>query len=163
MIIDDSRNVLAHLKAELHEESAVKASADMNIGDIVYLEMDENDGLTLRNGYATRRKYVVIIGKNEKGNLVGSLIVNSKITPFKRTAVMQQYQYLLRQSDYPQILNYDSWLDCTELFELDANKIVSVEVELKGKLTETDLANAMNLVKRCGFINRQAKEKFGLL
>lgn len=81
MIIDDSRNVLAHLKAELHEESAVKASADMNIGDIVYLEMDENDGLTLRNGYATRRKYVVIIGKNEKGNLVGSLIVNSKITP----------------------------------------------------------------------------------
>lgn len=65
MIIDDSRNVLAHLKAELHEESAVKASADMNIGDIVYLEMDENDGLTLRNGYATRRKYVVIIGKNE--------------------------------------------------------------------------------------------------
>ena len=44
MIIDDSRNVLAHLKAELHEESAVKASADMNIGDIVYLEMDENDG-----------------------------------------------------------------------------------------------------------------------
>lgn len=36
MIIDDSRNVLAHLKAELHEESAVKASADMNIGDIVY-------------------------------------------------------------------------------------------------------------------------------
>lgn len=38
MIIDDSRNVLAHLKAELHEESAVKASADMNIGDIVYLE-----------------------------------------------------------------------------------------------------------------------------
>ena len=115
MIIDDSRNVLAHLKAELHEESAVKASADMNIGDIVYLEMDENDGLTLRNGYATRRKYVVIIGKNEKGNLVGSLIVNSKITPFKRTAVMQQYQYLLRQSDYPQILNYDSWLDCTEV------------------------------------------------
>lgn len=163
MIIDDSRNVLAHLKAELHEESAVKASADMNIGDIVYLEMDENGGLTLRNGYATRRKYVVIIGKNEKGNLVGSLIVNSKITPFKRTAVMQQYQYLLRQSDYPQILNYDSWLDCTELFELDANKIVSVEGELKGKLTETDLANAMNLVKRCGFINRQAKEKFGLL
>lgn len=54
-------------------------------------------------------------------------------------------------------------LDCTELFELDANKIVSVEGELKGKLTETDLANAMNLVKRCGFINRQAKEKFGLL
>ena len=58
MIIDDSRNVLAHLKAELHEESAVwmlrflqesavKASADMNIGDIVYLEMDENDGLTV--------------------------------------------------------------------------------------------------------------------
>lgn len=47
MIIDDSRNVLAHLKSELHEESAVKASADMNIGDIVYLEMDENDGLTL--------------------------------------------------------------------------------------------------------------------
>ncbi len=81
MIIDDSRNVLAHLKAELHEESAVKASADMNIGDIVYLEMDENDGLTLRNGYATRRKYVVIIGKNEKGNLVGSLIVSKHPTP----------------------------------------------------------------------------------
>ena len=163
MIIDDSRNVLAQLKADMHEESTVKAPSDMSIGDIVYLEMDENDGLTLHNGYFTRRKYVVIIGKNEKGNLVGSLIVNSKITPFKRSAVMQQYQYMLRQSDYPQILNYDSWLDCTELFELDSSKIVAVEGELKGRLTETDLANAMNLVKRCGFINRQAKEKFGLL
>ena len=76
MIIDDSRNVLAHLKAELHEESAVKASADMNIGDIVYLEMDENDGLTLRNGYATRKKYVVIIGKNEKGIIAKTICTN---------------------------------------------------------------------------------------
>ena len=29
MIIDDSRNVLAQLKAELHEKSAVTAAADM--------------------------------------------------------------------------------------------------------------------------------------
>lgn len=60
MIIDDSRNVLAQLKADLHNETTVKSSADLKVGDIVYLEMDENDGLTLRNGYATRRKYVVI-------------------------------------------------------------------------------------------------------
>lgn len=65
MIIDDSRNVLAQLKAEMHDESAIKTVADLNIGDIVYLE----------------------------------------------------------------------WMK----------------------------TNAMNLVKRCGFINRQAKEKFGLL
>lgn len=163
MIIDDSRNVLAQLKADLHNETTVKSSADLKVGDIVYLEMDENDGLTLRNGYATRRKYVVIVGKNEKGKLVGSLIVNSKITPFKRSSVMSQYQYLLRQSDYPQILNYDSWLDCTELFELDYDKIVAVEGELKGRLTDIDLTKAMDLVKSCYFIPRQAKEKFGIL
>ena len=34
MIIDDSRNVLAHLKAELHEESAVKASAAVSYAAI---------------------------------------------------------------------------------------------------------------------------------
>ena len=163
MIIDDARNVLLHLKANMHEESTVKVPSDLKVGDIVYLKMDENDGLTLRNGYATRRKYVVIVGKNEKGNLVGSLIVNSKITPFKRSTVMLQYQYMLRQSDYPQILNYDSWLDCIELFELDFDKIVSVEGEMKGKLTSSDLTNALSLVKRCGFISHNTKKKFGLL
>lgn len=34
----------------------------MEIGDIVYVSLDREDGLVLNDGYDSRNKYIVIIG-----------------------------------------------------------------------------------------------------
>lgn len=59
--MDDGTGALEKLnaamaKAELTDMSSVK------IGDIIYVPLDEEDGLILKDGYDKRNKYIVIIG-----------------------------------------------------------------------------------------------------
>ena len=57
----DFRGALQRLKKQMDDAEAVDMSL-VKVGDIIYVPMEEEDGLTLRNGYATRNKYIVIIG-----------------------------------------------------------------------------------------------------
>lgn len=51
----------------------------LNIGDVHYVEMDESNGITPRDGYNTRRKYFIILGFDNRGNAIGGVVINSKI------------------------------------------------------------------------------------
>lgn len=68
MLIDDAKGALAALKAEMQEDRRIKSGTDLNVGDIVYQDMDRNDGLVLNKGYDDRLKIFVIVGKNSKGD-----------------------------------------------------------------------------------------------
>ncbi|MDE6513975.1 MAG: hypothetical protein K2L05_07320, partial [Muribaculaceae bacterium] len=133
----DFRGALQRLKAQMDDAEAVDMSS-VKVGDIIYVPMDEEDGLTLRNGYATRKKYIVIIGFTPEGIAVGALLINSEINPAKRSAEMMDCQYPLLSRHYPQILDYDSWLDCSDIFELSKEKIAERSGKLKGSLTAED-------------------------
>lgn len=67
MLIDDAKGALAALKAGMQEDRRIKSGTDLNVGDIVYQDMDRNDGLVLNKGYDDRLKFFVIVGKNLKG------------------------------------------------------------------------------------------------
>ena len=45
MLIDDAKGALAALKAGMQEDRRIKSGTDLNVGDIVYQDMDRNDGL----------------------------------------------------------------------------------------------------------------------
>ena len=51
MLIDDVKGALAALKTEMQEDRRIKSGADLNVGDIVYQNMDRSDGLVLNKGY----------------------------------------------------------------------------------------------------------------
>lgn len=63
MLIDDTKGALAALRTEMQEDKRIKSEADLNVGDIVYQDMDRKDGLVLNKGYDNRFKYFVIVGK----------------------------------------------------------------------------------------------------
>ena len=58
---------LSNLLEQMKKESLVKGIEDLQVGDVVYYDMD-----------------------------------------------WQAEQYLIRQVDYPEFLEYDSWIDCTD-------------------------------------------------
>lgn len=62
--------------------------SEVEIGDIIYVPLDKDDGLVLNKGYETRKKYIVIIGFTSEGIAIGTLLINSKIDPSKRSPEM---------------------------------------------------------------------------
>lgn len=163
MIIDDAKNSLASLRTEISEEARVKSKDDLHVGDILSLEMDENDGLKLRGGYKTRDKFVVVIGINSKGDAIGALLINSEIDYTKDTPELKPFQYPMKQEKYPEILDYDSWLDCTDLFLLKSRKIVAKKAEFKCRVQDDDFPKVIGLVRNYEGIARHIKVKYGIL
>lgn len=49
----------------------------MEIGDIVYVPLDREDGLVLRDSFNSRNKFIVIIGFTPEGTALGSLLERS--------------------------------------------------------------------------------------
>lgn len=121
--MDEKTGALSRLKAAIANKEKVDISS-VKVGDIIYVSLDEEDGLILHNGYKDRLKYIVIIGFTPEGVAVGALLVNSKIDPSKRSPELSNCQYPLLHRNYNHILDYDSWLDCSDIFEIPKLKII---------------------------------------
>lgn len=160
--MEDKLNSFEKLKAALSNAEKVNISS-VKIGDIIYVPLDEEDGLVLKDGYNTRKKYIVIIGFTSEGVAVGALLINSKIDPSKRTQELLGCQYPLLHRHYPTILDYDSWLDCSDIFELSGVKIIRKNGLLKGCLTDDDRERVMAFLKETDVIDNITKRRFGII
>ena len=76
---------------------------------------------------------------------------------------MMDCQYPLLSRHYPQILDYDSWLDCSDIFELSKEKIAERSGKLKGRLTNEDRERVLDFMRRTDVIDNITKRRFGLL
>lgn len=121
-MFDDVQENLSKLREKIENEDRIKSPVRLSKGDIVEMELDENDGITLDGQYETRRKYIVIIGVTSKGDIYGAYLINSEINFIKNNDIMKNYQYILLKDDYPELLKYDSYLDCSELFPINKKK-----------------------------------------
>ncbi len=160
--MEDFKDALKRLKAELTSAEQVDTSA-IKVGDIIYLSLNEEDGLTLNKGYATRNKYIVIIGFTPEGIAVGALLINSKINPSKFSQEMLNCQYPMLSRNYPRILNHDSWLDCSDIFELSKDKISDRQGKYKGHLIPEDKERVLEFLKETDVIDNITKRRYGLL
>lgn len=157
--MDDSNGTLAALKVAAEDEKAVKFSGDLQVGDIVYQNMDRQDGLILNNGYDTRYKIIVIVGKQSNGEVIAACLINSK---FKGNKDGLKFQYIIKKENYPDVekLVKDSPLNCSKLFTIDAQKSIKVKAQVIGHLTCEDEINVINLVSSCDFISDRDKKRF---
>lgn len=146
MIDSDSKTVTSH--------------DDVAVGDIVYQDMDANDGMTLKGDYVSRKKYFVIVGKNSKGDAIGLCLVNSNLDFYKDNPLMQKFQYTLLKENYPNVLAKDSRLDCALLFPMKVRKSVAVKAQIVGHLTETDEKAVIPLVSSCEFIDEHVRKVY---
>ncbi|MBD5181590.1 MAG: hypothetical protein HDS98_03465 [Bacteroidales bacterium] len=135
----------------------------IHLGDILYLQLDEDDGLTLTGPYHTRRKYIVVIGFTPEGTAIGSLLINSHIAIFKRSRELMDCQYPLLARHYPDILQYDSWLDCSDIFELPQNRLAEKNCIVKGQLITEDLERVTEFLIETDVFDNATKRRYGIL
>lgn len=160
--MDDRAGTLSSLKTTIdNTEKAMLSST--KVGDIIYVSLDREDGLILKDNYQERRKYIVIIGFTPEGNAVGSLLINSQINHFKRSPELLKHQYCLLHSKYSHILNYDSWLDCSDIFEIPKAKINNKNGKVKGSLDSEDKENVIKLLTESDLFNNALKRRYGIL
>ena len=161
--MDDKNGVLEKLKVAMDEAERVDMSS-VKIGDIIYVPMDEEDGLILKNGYDDRKKYIVIIGFTPEGVAIGALLINSEIdSSKKRSEELLNCQYPLLARNYSSILDYDSWLDCSDIFELSKLKITEKDGKLKGCLTPEDRERVIEFLKETDVFDNATKKRYGII
>lgn len=161
--MDDKNSALEKLKAAMDEAERVDMSS-VKIGDIIYVPLDEEDGLILKNGYDDRKKYIVIIGFTPEGVAIGALLINSEIdSSKKRSEELLNSQYPLLVRNYRSILDYDSWLDCSDIFELSKLKITEKDGKLKGCLTPEDRERVMEFLKETEVFDNATKKRYGII
>lgn len=158
---DRANNLLNNLREQMRTQSVVKGIEDLQVGDIVYYDMDRFDGIVPNEGYDSRQKYVVVAGSKVNNTDVCVVLVNSN-KDYSPAADWQAEQYLIRQMDYPGILDHDSWIDCTDLKELRVSKIKTKEATKKGHLNSRDLANIMRHLKENDFIEPHIRKIYGI-
>ena len=160
--MEDKLASLENLKRQM-EASERDSITELKIGDIVYVSLDEEDGLILNKGFDTRRKYIVVIGFTPEGIAVGALLINSNINASKRSPELLDCQYPILARHYRSILKYDSWLDCSYIFELSITKLNEREGKVKGSLIEDDRDRVMSFLKETDMIDNFTKRRFGLI
>lgn len=160
--MDDKTGALSKLKLAIADKEKVDTSS-IQVGDIIYMPLDETDGLTLTGGYKDRLKYIVIIGFTPEGIAVGALLINSEIAPSKRSPELLGCQYPLQHRDYTHILDYDSWLDCSDIFEIPKLKIAGKAGKLKGHLTPDDKERVMTFLQETEAFTNTEKRHFGII
>ena len=160
--MNDKNGALEKLKVAMDEAERVDMSS-VKIGDIIYVPLDEEDGLILKNGYDDRKKYIVIIGFTPEGVAIGALLINSEIDSSKRSEELLNCQYPLLARNYRSILDYDSWLDCSDIFELSKLKITEKDGKLKGCLTPEDRERVMEFLKETEVFDNATKKRYGII
>ena len=133
------------------------------VGDIVCVRLDSDDGIILTKGYSSRRKFIVIVGFTPEGIALGALLINSKVSPIKQSPELLNSQYPLLARNYRSFLKYDSWLDCSDIFELSTEKIEGKGGFYIGKLIEDDKERVLAYLKDSDLIDIFTKQRFGLL
>lgn len=155
----DYNNVLANLYKKMSETTLIKNSDDIKIGDIIYMDLYPKEGIVINNGYPTRKKYVVIAGaKNNKKDFVVALI-NSKAN-YSNDEIWLKEQYPLKEKDYAEFLEYNSWIDCTSLFPKSLKQMKAQQAKKIGHLIDADFQNIMNKFKNSDFINADIKKTY---
>lgn len=95
---------------------------------------------------------------------IGALLINSRIAAFKkRSEELLNCQYPLLVRNYRSILDYDSWLDCSDIFELSKSKITGRNGKQKGCLTAEDKERVMKFLKETDIFDNATKKRYGII
>lgn len=131
-------------------------------GSLIRTVLSEDDGLTFKDGRKEKPKRMIIIGVDRDNNIgYGSVLVNTRMNPKAHfTSEYLSAQYLLKQSSYPEFLDYDSFADCGELFSIPLEKLRSGL--FFGFLNEGDMKGVMEILETTDTLSTKQKKRFGI-
>ena len=153
---------LRELQENFRQEQRRVTDERIAVGALIRTILSEADGLAFRGGRTEKPKRLVVIGVDRNCALCfGSVLVNTKMNP--RAHYSDEYlsaQYELKQEDYPDFLDYNSYVDCGELFSIPVEKLK--QGEFFGFLSDADREGIFNLLETSDIFSTKQKKRYGI-
>lgn len=153
---------LRELQAEYLRQQRQVTDERIAVGALIRTMLSETDGLVFKNGRTEKPKRLVVIGvDHEQALCFGSVLVNTKLNPKAQySAEYLSAQYELKQENYPEFLDYNSFVDCGELFSIPVERLK--QGEFFGFLTDEDLNGIFDLLETSDIFSTKEKKRYGI-
>ena len=153
---------LRELQTEyLHQQREV-TDERIAIGALIRTVLSEADGLTFKNGRKEKPKRLIVIGVDSANALCfGSVLVNTNMNP--QASFSAEYltaQYELKQENYPEFLDYNSYVDCGVLFSIPIERLK--QGEFFGFLTDADRDGIFDILETSDIFSTKQKKRYGI-
>lgn len=146
-------DLLGDLADELTQNS-------INIGDVHLLNLDQNNGITPKSGDTTRNKFFIVLGFDNDGNVIGGLVINSKIN-YKLPPSVTDYQLPVSVQQFP-FLEHNSFINCSKIIVAKRSKFN--KTTYRGEISNTEMMELIiNTVKESPTVNKMQLKEFGIV
>lgn len=146
-------DLLGDLADELTQNS-------INIGDVHLLNLDQNNGITPKSGDTTRNKFFIVLGFDNEGNVIGGLVINSKIN-YKLPSSVTDYQLPVSVEQFP-FLEHNSFINCSKIIVAKRSKFN--KTTYRGEISDTEMMKLIiNTVKESPTVNKMQLKEFGIV
>lgn len=133
---------------------------NIKIGNVYLLNLNENNGITPKDGDSTRNKFFIVLGFDNDGNVIGGLVINSNINN-KLPSTITDYQLPITVEQCP-FLNHNSFINCSKIIIANRTKITTQSY--RGEISDSKLMELIfNTVKESPTVNRKQLETFGII
>lgn len=133
--------------------------SNINIGDVHLLNLDRTNGITPKNGDATRNKFFIVLGFDNEDNVIGGLVINSKIN-YNLPSTVTNYQLPITVKQCP-FLQHNSFVNCSKIV---AKRTKFNKESYRGEISDPDMMQlVIDTVKESPTINRKQLKDFGLI
>ena len=153
---------LRELQAEYLRQQRQVTDERIAIGALIRTTLSATDGLTFKDGRSEKPKRLVVIGiDNENALCFGSVLINTKFSPKAQySAEYLSAQYQLKHDTYPEFLDYDSYVDCGELFSIPIERLK--QGEFFGFLTDDDRNGIFRILETSDIFSTKQKKRYGI-
>lgn len=132
----------------------------INIGDVHLLSLDQNNGITPKSGDITRNKFFIVLGFDNDGNVIGGLVINSKIN-YKLPPSVTDYQLPVSVEQFP-FLEHNSFINCSKIIVAKRSKFN--KTTYRGEISDTEMMELIiNTVKESPTVNKMQLKEFGIV
>lgn len=132
----------------------------INIGDVHLLNLDQNNGIKPKSGDTTRNKFFIVLGFDNEGNVIGGLVINSKIN-YKLPPSVTDYQLPVSVEQFP-FLEHNSFINCSKIIVAKRSKFN--KTTYRGEISDTEMMELIiNTVKESPTVNKMQLKEFGIV
>lgn len=136
------------------------AQENLKAGDVHMLVLDKSNGITPKGGEETRHKFFVVLGFDKEGNVIGGLVINSKIN-CRLPSIITDYQLPVSVKQCP-FLEHNSFVNCSRLITASRNKFD--RTTYRGEIADSELMERIVCtVKESPTVNKKMLKDFGLI
>lgn len=134
-------------------------------GEVYRLCLTKEEGIIpKKKGDEGRKKFFVVVGKDQEGNAIGFVLINSEINKHLPES-RRKLHYLLKASEYEFLGDQDRFADCSDFKRISKERfteLFSID-KMKGKINKNDLVEIKKAICSYENISMKLLKRFGLI